>query len=69
MSMFMNAGVLPRPGMRCISPQSATTNSAVLAQTVPNPFFGNPAFAGTALGNQATTTRGQLLRPFPGVLH
>ena len=39
--------------------------SAVLAQTVPNPFFGNPAFAGTALGNQATTTRGQLLRPFP----
>jgi hypothetical protein len=39
--------------------------SAVLAQSVPNPFFGNPAFAGTALGNNAATTRGQLLRPFP----
>ncbi len=37
---------------------------AALNQSVPNPFFGNPAFAGTALAN-ATTTRGQLLRPYP----
>ena len=28
MSMFWNAGVLPRPGIRCISPHSATTNPA-----------------------------------------
>jgi hypothetical protein len=32
---------------------------------VANPFFGNPAFAGTALGNNPTTTRAQLLRPYP----
>jgi hypothetical protein len=39
--------------------------STVLSQNAPNPFQGNPAVAGTALGNNATTTRGQLLRPFP----
>jgi hypothetical protein len=43
----------------------ATLGTTVLNQTVANPFFGNAAFAGTALGTQATTTRGQLLRPFP----
>ena len=43
----------------------AALGTTALNQTVPNPFFGNPAFAGTALGTQANTTRGQLLRPFP----
>ncbi len=40
-----------------------------LNQAVANPFFGNPALAGTALGTNATTTRGQLLRPFPQFLN
>jgi trimeric autotransporter adhesin len=35
-----------------------------LRDTVPNPFFGKPGVAGN-LGAQATTTRAQLLRPFP----
>jgi hypothetical protein len=48
-----------------LDPKYLAVGSTVLAQQVPNPFFGNPAFAGTALGNNATTTRGQLLRPFP----
>jgi trimeric autotransporter adhesin len=48
-----------------LDPKYLALGSTVLAQSVPNPFFGNPAFAGTALGNNATTTRGQLLRPFP----
>ena len=48
-----------------LDPKYLPLGSAVLGQQVPNPFFGNPAFAGTALGNNATTTRGQLLRPFP----
>ena len=49
-----------------LDPKYLTTlGTAVLNQTVANPFFGNPAFAGTALGTQANTTRGQLLRPFP----
>jgi hypothetical protein len=34
-----------------------------LQQTVPNPFFGNPAFGN--LSRSATISRGQLLRPFP----
>jgi trimeric autotransporter adhesin len=34
-----------------------------LQQSVPNPFFGNPAFGG--LSTQPNTTRGQLLRPYP----
>ena len=34
-----------------------------LLDLVPNPFFGNAAFGN--LANSATTTRGQLLRPFP----
>jgi hypothetical protein len=48
-----------------LDPKYLALGSAVLAQPVPNPFFGNPAFGGTALGNNANTTRGQLLRPFP----
>jgi hypothetical protein len=36
---------------------------------LPNPFFGNPAFAGTSLGSQATISRAQLLRPFPQFLN
>ena len=49
-----------------LDPKYLTTlGTTVLNQSVPNPFVGNPAFAGTALGNQATTTRAQLLRPFP----
>ena len=48
-----------------LDPKYLALGSAVLSQQVANPFFGNPAFAGTALGNNATTTRGQLLRPFP----
>jgi hypothetical protein len=49
-----------------LDPKYLTTlGTAALNQSVPNPFFGNPAFAGTALGTQASTTRGQLLRPFP----
>ena len=34
-----------------------------LVQSVPNPFFGNPAFG--AFADQATIPRGQLLRPYP----
>jgi len=48
-----------------LDPRYLALGSAALNASVPNPFFGNPAFAGTALGNNATTTRGQLLRPFP----
>src|SRR5262249_9002656 len=48
-----------------LDPKYLALGTAVLNQSVPNPFFGNPAFAGTALGNNATTTRAQLLRPFP----
>jgi hypothetical protein len=48
-----------------LDPKYLALGSAVLNQSVPNPFYGNPAFAGTALGNNTTTTRGQLLRPFP----
>src|SRR5262245_432258 len=48
-----------------LDPKYLALGTAVLNQTVPNPFFGNPAFAGTALGNNATTTRAQLLRPYP----
>jgi len=48
-----------------LDPKYLALGSAVLNASIPNPFFGNPAFAGTALGNNANTTRGQLLRPFP----
>jgi trimeric autotransporter adhesin len=39
-----------------------------LRDTVPNPFFGKAGVAGN-LGAQATTTRAQLLRPFPEFLN
>jgi hypothetical protein len=48
-----------------LDPKYLALGSAVLNQQVTNPFVGNPAFAGTALGTNANTTRGQLLRPFP----
>ena len=48
-----------------LDPKYLALGSAVINQSVPSPFFGNPAFAGTALGNNANTTRGQLLRPYP----
>jgi trimeric autotransporter adhesin len=48
-----------------LDPKYLALGSAALTAQVPNPFFGIPAFAGTALGNNATTTRGQLLRPYP----
>jgi hypothetical protein len=50
-----------------LDPQYLALGSA-LNQSVANPFFGIPAFAGTALG-QPTTTRGQLLRPYPQFLN
>jgi len=46
-----------------IDPKYLALGTAVLNQSVPNPFFG-VAGAGP-LASQATTTRGQLLRPFP----
>ena len=51
-----------------LDPKYLALGSALNAQ-VPNPFFGNPLFAGTALGSGATTTRAQLLRPFPQFLN
>ena len=45
-----------------IDPQYLSLGPALL-DLVPNPFFGNAAFGN--LANSATTTRGQLLRPFP----
>jgi hypothetical protein len=48
-----------------LDPKYLALGSAALNAQIANPFFGNPAFAGTALGNNATTSRAQLLRPFP----
>ena len=45
-----------------LDPKYLSLGSSLL-DLVPNPFFGNPAFGN--LANSATTTRGQLLRPFP----
>jgi hypothetical protein len=45
-----------------IDPKYLSLGSALL-DLVPNPFAGDPAFGN--LANSATTTRGQLLRPFP----
>jgi hypothetical protein len=42
---------------------AARYTPAELLQSVPNPFFGVAGFG--AFSNQANTTRGQLLRPFP----
>jgi len=47
-----------------LDPKYMALGSA-LNQQVPNPFRGNPAFAGTSLGSSATVSRAQLLRPFP----
>jgi hypothetical protein len=47
-----------------LDPKYMALGSA-LNQQVPNPFFGNPAFAGTSLGSSPTQPRGQLLRPYP----
>jgi hypothetical protein len=38
---------------------------SALNAALPNPFQGNPAFAGTSFFTAATLTRAQLLRPFP----
>jgi len=46
-----------------LDPRYMALGSALTA-SMPNPFFGNPAFAGTSLAG-ANTTRQQLLRPFP----
>jgi len=45
-----------------LDPQYQSLGTA-LQQTVPNPFFGNPAFGN--LSRSSTIARGQLLRPFP----
>jgi hypothetical protein len=51
-----------------LDPKYFALGSALSAQ-VPNPFFGNPAFAGTGLGSSATVQRAQLLRPYPQFLN
>ena len=38
---------------------------SALNDALPNPFQGNPAFAGTSFFTASTLTRAQLLRPFP----
>ncbi|HSF20213.1 MAG TPA: TonB-dependent receptor [Vicinamibacteria bacterium] len=45
-----------------LDPQFLSLGSA-LNDSVPNPFFGNPAFG--SLSNSETIARGQLLRPYP----
>ena len=52
-----------------LDPKYAALGTTVLNQTVANPFFGNPSFASTGLGASATTTRAQLLRPYPQFLN
>lgn len=44
-------------------PLESQALGAALQQSVPNPFFGNPAFG--ALSRNPTIARGQLLRPYP----
>jgi hypothetical protein len=51
-----------------LDPKYMALGTALNAQ-VPNPFFGNPLFAGTSLGSSATVSRAQLLRPFPQFLN
>jgi hypothetical protein len=48
-----------------LDPKYMALGSAALNAAVPNPFLGNPAFAGTAFFSQATLQRRQLLRPYP----
>lgn len=52
-----------------LDPKYLALGAAALGQPVPNPFFGNPAFAGTGLGTLSTQPRGQLLRPYPQFLN
>jgi hypothetical protein len=54
--------VTPRSTSTKLAPEYQALGTA-LQQTVPNPFFGNPAFGN--LSRSATIARGQLLRPFP----
>ncbi len=53
-------GVLP---INELSPANVALGQAYLNQSVPNPFFGLPGIGGVLTG--ATTTRAQLLLPFP----
>jgi trimeric autotransporter adhesin len=48
-----------------LDPKYMALGTAALTAQVPNPFQGNPAFAGTALFSAATQPRRQLLRPYP----
>jgi hypothetical protein len=48
-----------------LDPKYMALGTAALNATLPNPFLGNPAFAGTAFFSQATLQRRQLLRPYP----
>src|SRR5262249_13651765 len=47
-----------------LDPKYMALGSA-LNTALPNPFQGNPAFAGTSFFTASTLTRAQLLRPFP----
>jgi trimeric autotransporter adhesin len=47
-----------------LDPAYLSLGSALNAQ-VANPFFNNPAFAGTSFFSSPTLARGQLLRPYP----
>jgi len=47
-----------------LDPKYMALGSALNAQ-LPNPFQGNPAFAGTSFFTAATLSRAQLLRPYP----
>jgi len=51
-----------------LDPKYWALGSAALGAQVPNPFFGNPAFAGTPLA-AATISRAQSLRPYPQFLN
>ena len=52
-----------------LDPKYLALGRAVLTEQVANPFFGNPAFAGTRLGAAPTIERNQLLRPYPQFLN
>jgi trimeric autotransporter adhesin len=47
-----------------LDPKYMALGSALTAQ-LPNPFKGNPAFAGTSFFTASTLSRAQLLRPYP----
>jgi hypothetical protein len=52
-----------------LDPKYVALGSTLLNEQVANPFFGNPAFASTILGSSPTTSRAQLLRPYPQFLN